>query len=112
MSQTGNPPPPAGPDWTVEAVDRLEAVVSAVRDKTTVPVTKAARAIVYGLVAAFVGVLALLLLIVAVFRLHVYLPFGSHHEGRKVWVAYLILGAIFLLTGGFLWGKRRRKPER
>ena len=86
---------------------RIESVVTTVRDKTTVPVEKAARAVVYGLVGLVVGVVALVLLVVAIFRLHVYIP--GHREGRRVWIADVGVGAIFVLIGGFCWS--RRKPR-
>jgi hypothetical protein len=103
-------PPPAGPahDWTVEAVDRLESVVEVVRDKTTVPITKVARTVVYGLVVGVLAIVALILLVIGLFRLHVYLPFDE--EGQKVYFTYLVLGAIFVIVGMFLW--RRRVPRK
>jgi hypothetical protein len=104
MAPTAAPPPETGHDWTAEAADRIESVVTAVRDKTTVPVQKVAAVVVYGLVAALLGATALVLLIVGLFRLHVYLPW--HPEGRRVWVSYLALGAIFSGAGAFLWRKR------
>jgi hypothetical protein len=107
MAQTvpGSPPPHS--DWTVQTADRIEAVIEVVRDKTTVPVIKVARVVVYGLIAGVMGSVALVLLAVSVFRLHVYLPFND--EGRKVYVTYFGTGAIFLLLGTFLW--RRRAPR-
>lgn len=93
-------------DWTVDVADRIESTVSTVRDKTTAPLTKVARGVVFGIIAAVTGVVALVLLVVAVLRLHVYLPF--HPEGRRMWVAYVGLGAIFVLAGAFFW--RRRTP--
>lgn len=104
MAQSASPPPGTGKDWTTEAADRIEAVVTAVRDKTTVPVQKIAAVLVYGLVAGLLGGLALVLLLVGVFRLHVYLPF--HPEGRRVWTTYVALGAIFVTAGAFMWRRR------
>ncbi len=98
------PTPHSDSDWTAQAADRIEAVVVAVRDNTTVPVQQAARAVVYGLFALVMATVALVLFVIGIFRLHVYLPFGN--EARRVWVAYLILAAIFLLAGGFLLRKR------
>jgi hypothetical protein len=106
MAQTVSPKPPSGRDWTVQTVDRIESIVETVRDKTTVPVTKAARAVVYGVIAVVMGALAALLLLIGLFRLHVYLPFSD--EGRKVYATYLGLGAIFVGVGVLLW--RRRLP--
>ena len=92
-------------DWTDEVTDRVESVVSAVRDKTTLPITKVARIVVFGLLAAMLGLAALILVIVAVLRVvDVYLPFDPY--GRRVWVAYAALGAIFVVAGAFCWSKR------
>jgi hypothetical protein len=114
MALNAPPPPksaapkPASPkserDWTNEVADRIESVVTSVRDRTTVPVQKVAAAVVYGLVAGVLGAMALILLLIGVLRLHVYLPF--HPEGRRVWISYMALGAIFTALGGFLWRKR------
>lgn len=101
------PPPSSGPDWTVTVSDRIETVVGTVRDKTTVPVTKAVRAMVFGLVAGVAGVIALVMSVIAIIRLHVYLPFRP--VGRQLWTSYAVLGAIFLLIGAFTWRKRRPK---
>lgn len=95
-----------GTDWTVEVVHRIDTVVGTVRNKTTVPITTIARGVVFGLVVAVAAILALTLLSISVVRLLVaYLPF--HPEGRRVWVSYAGLGAIFLLAGAFAWRKRR-----
>jgi hypothetical protein len=94
----------AAGDWTVAATERIESIVTTLRDRTTVPVTKIARAVVFGLVMAVMGAVALVLGVIGVLRLHVYLPF--HPEGRRVWVTYVGLGAIFMLAGAFLWRKR------
>lgn len=103
-----NPPATSAKEWPDEIADRIESFVGTVRDKTTVPVTTAARAIVFGLVIAFLGVAALLLLIIGVVRvLDVYLPF--HPMARRVWVVDGAASAIFLMLGAFLWTKRRPK---
>ena len=103
MAQTAPRPPATSQDWPVLATDRIEAVVETVREKTTVPVQKVARGIVYGLIAAIMALLALVLVVIGLLRLHVYLPF--HPEGRRVWVSYVGIGAIFILVGALLWRK-------
>lgn len=110
MPDSGAVPPTSGSDWTVQVADRIEAVVETVRDKTTVPATKAARVVVYGLVAGVLLLVALILLVIALFRLHGYWWF--HPEGRKVYVTYAGLAAIFLAAGAFLWRKRTPKDKR
>lgn len=98
-------PPTAQPDdWTVAATDRIVGAVEAVRDRTTVPVQKAARVVVYGLLAGVAGVVAMILLVVGLLRLNVYWWFGP--EGRKVWVTYAAISVLFLLAGALLWKKR------
>lgn len=93
-------------DWPAGATDAIVRLVDTVANKTTGPALIVARAIVYGLFAALLGLVALLLfVIVAVRSLNVYLPdalFGTEH----VWVAYLLLGLVFLASGLFLWDKR------
>ena len=98
----------AGRDWTDEVSDRVESVVTSVRDKTTVPITKAARAVVFGLVAGILGAGAFLLVVIAGIRLlDVYLPY--HPLARRVWTVDAGAAAIFLAAGAFAW--RRRRPR-
>jgi hypothetical protein len=98
----------AGRDWTDDLTDRIESAVSSVREKTTVPVTKAARAVVFGLVAGILGAGAFLLVVVAVVRLlDVYMPY--HPLARRVWTVDAGAAAIFLGVGALAW--RRRKPR-
>jgi hypothetical protein len=96
-------------DWTTVVADRIESVVGVVRDRTTTPILKVARIVVYGVLAVVAGIVALILLLIALIRLHVYLPF--HPAGRQVWVSYGILSVLFLNAGFFLW-KKRVPPKR
>ena len=90
----------AAPDWTIEITGRVEHIVGVVRANTTDRLVKVARLLVFGLLAAGMGVTALVLLVVAVVRLlDVLLP-------RGVWLADLVAGAIFTAAGGFLWSKK------
>ncbi len=87
-------------DWTTEAADQIERAVTAVRDRTVVPARSVTKAVVFGLLAAFFAVPALLLLTLGVFRLaDAYLP-------GDVWAAWLVLAGIFLAGGAFAWSKR------
>lgn len=91
-------------DWTTDAVDALEQAVGLVRDKTVVPAQKASRAIVSGLLVAFFVTVAVFLLAIALFRVLVVLV-------DEVWLAYLILGGIFVIAGAFCWLRRSTPTE-
>ncbi len=89
-------------DWTTETADTIERVVTTVRDRAVLPVQSAARAVVYGLLAAFFVMTALLLLAIMVFRLlSIALP---------VWAAWLIVGGISVVAGAFCWSRRSARP--
>ena len=90
-------------DWAVQAADTIEGVVGSIRDKTIVPLTTAVRGLVYGLLAAFAGGAAFVLLAIAAVRVLNLLP-------GDVWVAHLITGTVFTLLGVLLW--RKRKPKK
>ena len=94
-------------DWTVQATDAVERVVGTIRDKTAVPLTTVVRALVYGLMAAILGVTALVLLAIGLVRALDLLT------GRgNVWIAHLIVGGIFSLAGAFLLRKASARKER
>ena len=94
-------------DWAAQAADTIERAVGSVRERTTGPALTAARAVVYGTFATIVGLAALVLGTIAVFRLiDNYLPdavFGDEHT----WATYLIIGLVFVVGGAVLWARRR-----
>ena len=92
-------------DWPAQASDAVVRVVGSVRDKTTGPAVTAARALVYGLVAAVLGVAAIVLVVAAAVRaLDAYVP-------NDVWVVYAILGGASVLAGMFCWSRRTAAQE-
>jgi hypothetical protein len=92
-----------GGDWAAQTADTIERVVGGVRGKTSEPVERIARVVVYGLLAAFLGIAALVLLAVALVRFaDVWIP-------GEVWSAHAAVGGIFTLIGLFLWRKRNVK---
>ena len=89
-----------GSDWTTDLLDRLDHYIEVVRSNTTDRLVKIARLLVYGLIAAILGTMAGIVALIAVIRiLDVVLP-------REVWLPYVLLGAIFLGLGLFLWSKK------
>ena len=103
-------PARTGDDWATATADQIERVVDTVRSKTADPLQRVARVMVYGLLAALVGVtLAVLVLIAVVRGLVILLDLVWQPE---VWVVYLVLGGIFSAVGLLLWRKRTRKTEK
>jgi hypothetical protein len=98
---TSPPPSPVGDDdWADQAADTVVKVVDAVREKTTGPILTAARAVVYGMIGVFAGLVALIVLTIALVRLvDVYLP-------GEVWSAHLLIGTLFTVGGLLVWRKR------
>jgi hypothetical protein len=94
-----------GVDWPAQAADAIVNVVGTVRDRTTAPVIKAARAVVFGVFAGILIVTIAVLAIIGTVRLlDEALPYG-------VWLAYLILGIAFTGAGALLF-RRRNAPTR
>ncbi len=77
--------PLTDPNWAPELADTVERVVGTVREKTTDNVVKAARIIVFGLLGAFLGITALILLVITFTRaLQVLLDFAVHARSRRL----------------------------
>lgn len=88
-------------DWAAETAGRIESAVGTVRDKVVLPVVTVARAVVFGILVAAMGVVIAVVLAIALVRmLDVYVP-------GDVWAAHLIVGGLFSLAGLLLWRKRR-----
>jgi hypothetical protein len=93
-------------DWTTEAVDTIEKVVGAVRERTVIPAHRATRAVVFGFLATFCILSAFVLLVLGAFRAgDVYLANG------RVWAVWSTLGGIFVLAGIFFFAKRRPRSK-
>jgi hypothetical protein len=89
-------------NWPAQAADTIVGVVDKVRDKTTGPIQTAARGLVYGIVAAVLGTMVAVLLIIGAIRLlDAVQPWGN------VWLPYLELGLIFLVAGSLIFRRRR-----
>lgn len=106
MTSPDSPRPAVPPhDWPDQVAGRIESAVGAVRDKTTIPITLAARGLVYGIVVGTLGVVSLLLVVLIAVRLaDVYLPY--HPLARRVWTVDAAAAAIFLAAGAFAWSRR------
>lgn len=97
-------------DWPARASATVVQYVGTVRDKTTGPAMVASRNVVYFAAMGFIAVVAAILFLLLAVRILVsvtaYAPFV---EAGESWLAYLILGFIFLVAGMIMW---RRKEAR
>lgn len=97
----------ASEDWSARATSTIVGYVDTVRGATTGKAMVASRLVVYGIAAALVGLVMLLLLLVFVVRLLVVLTdYIPGVDDGEVWASYWILGALFLFGGWIMWRKR------
>ena len=98
--------PLSDPTWAKQLADTVERIVGNIRDRTTDNIVLAARAIVFGLLGAMLGLAALTLFLVGLVRgIQVLLDFAVSWE-RAVYLSYLLVGGILCLVGWFLMRKR------
>ena len=93
------------PDWAAETAGRIEDAVGKIRAATVDRLASLARLVVYGLLAAIMGITALVLFTIAAVRaLDVWIP-------RGVWLPDLLLGTTFVLAGLMLWSRRTARSR-
>lgn len=93
-------PTASGSDWAADAAGRVEDLVGKFRAATVDRLAALARLLVYGLLAAIMGITALVLFTIAAVRaLDVVIP-------RSVWLTYMLLGTTFVIAGLLLWSRR------
>ena len=96
--------PATEPDWTDQVTDLIVDSVDKVRDRTTGPILDYSRISVHALVALLLmGPIGVLFLVGAV-RLLTWAV-------GEAWIAYAILGTIFVLVGVVLWSRRSKLPR-
>jgi protein-S-isoprenylcysteine O-methyltransferase Ste14 len=98
--------PSMSEEWSNKAVDTVDLVVDVVHDKVVRPALVAGRAVVFGMLIAFVALVLLVLLAVGFVRLLDVYAFGG-----RVWASDALLGALFAGGGLFLWTKRTKRHE-
>jgi len=97
----------ASEDWSARATSTIVGYVDTVRGATTGKAMVASRLAVYGVAAALVAHVMVVLLLVLLVRFLVVLSstLNITNDG-EVWSAYWLLGLIFLAVGAVLWRKR------
>jgi hypothetical protein len=115
---TGPVRPPIGlgtpddDDWPKLATDRLVHAVDIVRDNTTTRAIGAANVVKYGIPAAILLTMLMVILMVAVIRgmEAILIAFGLPDP---VWIPYLAFGVTFTALGVYCWRRGDRpRPAR
>ena len=97
------------PNWAPDLADTVERAVGKVRTVATDNAVKASRGVVFGVLALFVGLVAVPLLVILLLGvLRETLGFFVSH-GRAVWISYMALGAILMIAGFVALRARHRK---
>jgi hypothetical protein len=102
--------PLTDPNWAADAADTVERIVGNVRSRAVTPIVHAARGVVFGLLALFLGLAAVVLvLLIATRGLQALLDLVVSHQ-RAVYLSYLIIGAVLCTVGLVLMKLRAPKP--
>ena len=101
--------PLTDPNWAAETTDTVVRIVDNVRSKTTKPIIQTARGLVFGLLAAFLGLFAFFIFMIGLLRgAQALLELGVDHD-QAVYLSYFIVGGIFCLIGLLLFRKRKQE---
>ena len=98
--------PLTDPDWATDTTNTIVRVVGTVREQTTTKAVIAARAVVFGIIAAFLGVFILVISIVLVMRAVQALLDLAVTQPQAVYLSYFIVGGMLCLAGLLLFKKR------
>ena len=98
--------PLTDPNWAPDLADTVERLVGTVREKATRPAVHAARGVVFGMLAAILGLAAVVLLLVGATRgIQALLVLGVSWP-VAVYLSYFIVGGILCAVGLFLLSRR------
>ena len=99
--------PLTDPNWATEVTEQITTVVGNIRAKTTDNAVKVVRGVVFAMLGLFLGVLAIvLLLIIATRALQSLLDIWFAWD-TSVWLSYFVLGGIMTVGGLFLMSRRQ-----
>jgi hypothetical protein len=98
--------PLTDPNWATDLTEQITTVVGNVRDKTTNNAIKVVRGVVFGLMGLFLGLVAIVLLLITVTRSLQSLLDIFFQWDKSVYLSYFIVGGILTIAGWFLMSKR------
>ena len=89
---------------STRALDTIDTVVATVNDRAVRPAIVAARAVVFGVIIAVVGITVIVMFCIGFIRL-------TTIAGHRIWASYLVLGLIFSAVGAILYSRRGVPPD-
>jgi hypothetical protein len=98
--------PLTDPNWASDTTDTLVRVIGTVREQTTTKAVFAARGLVFGIIAAFLGVFILVITIIGLMRAIQELLKLAVDPPQAVYLSYFIVGGMLCLAGLLLFKKR------
>lgn len=99
--------PLTDPNWATEVTEQITTVVGNIRAKTTDNAVKVVRGVVFAMLGLFLGVVAIVVLLVIATRgLQSLLDIWFEWD-KSVWLSYFILGGIMTAGGLFLMSRRQ-----
>ncbi|MGH8995661.1 MAG: hypothetical protein ACRDYB_06480 [Acidimicrobiales bacterium] len=97
-------PSPSTEEWSNRALDTVDTVVDAVHDRVVRPALIAGRAVVFGILIAFLSLVVLVFLAIALVRLLDVYAFGG-----RVWASDALFGTVCAAAGLVLWRLRTHR---
>jgi hypothetical protein len=103
-ADTSAGPGDAGAQWQMRVVDTVDDVVTALHVRVIRPLLLAARAIVFGIIAATMALIVSILLSIAAVRLLDVYAFRG-----RVWASDVLVGGVLAVLGTVAWTRRRAR---
>ena len=85
----------------------FDRFMDAVHDRVLRPIMLAGRFVAYGFILLLLVLVIVTALVIGVVRFATVYLFAQH-----IWITYLVIGAVSLIIGLFIWRKRRPVPLR
>ncbi len=98
--------PLTDPNWASDTANTVVRWVATVRDQTTTKAVYAARGLVYGIIAAFLGTFILVVAVIGLMRGLQALLALAVDEAQAVYLSYFIVGGMLCIIGLLLFNKR------
>lgn len=101
--------PLTDPNWASDVTDTIVSTVDKVRERTTTPIVMIARGLVFGLLSLFLGLFILAVLLIGGTRAVISILEAPFDHDTAVWIAYYVIGGLFLAAGSVCMIKRQSR---